>query len=162
VFRRISSPAQATPACVIRTVGKLRRRATTFVLESLNFVACRRRHLRSNICPESVFSFRCFSHMSRYRFPANLTVATVHQNVPNLSHLNFGTISMLRLSRASSRTAQISRGGHFKIRAEMHLQEITAVCFSVTTVKSPVNFPSHFTLPVSRITSKLIQQPTGV
>jgi hypothetical protein len=56
-FRHISPPAQSTPACVLHTVGKLRRRATTFALESLIFVACRRLDLRLNICPESVFSF---------------------------------------------------------------------------------------------------------
>jgi hypothetical protein len=51
-------------------------------LESLNFVACRRRHLRSNICPESVFSFA----VSRTRrgtdfsevFPANQVVSARH------------------------------------------------------------------------------------
>jgi hypothetical protein len=95
VFRHFSSPAQDTPACILHTVGKLRRRATFFVLEATDFVSCRRRHLRSKICPENLFQTSSVFTVSRSRFPASLAAATVLRCHSKLYHSNLGTTTLI-------------------------------------------------------------------
>lgn len=72
---------------------------------------------------------------SRPQIPASLTVSTVHQNVPNISHSNLRTSSMLKLSRSSAETNQNRRCNHFKNCAGTRLQKLQLFVLQSATVK---------------------------
>jgi hypothetical protein len=114
VFRRASPANHSTPARAPNTVGKMRVRATFFVLEALGFEACTRRHLQPNFGPETAFQFCCSSPVTRPPLPSNLAIDTVHQSESFLFLWNLGTSSVLNLSRSPPETKQIRSCQRFK------------------------------------------------
>jgi hypothetical protein len=68
-FRRASPPAQVIYARALDTVAKLGHRSTTFVLESLGFEACTRRHLLPKFGQKQISSrfsvLPCLCHVFR-------------------------------------------------------------------------------------------------
>jgi hypothetical protein len=129
-FRRASPPAQVIYARALDTVAKLGHRSTTFVLESLGFEACTRRHLLPKFGQKQISSrfsvLPCLCHV----FPTLIAATTGHQIYPNLFLFNLGITLLLNSLKTRRITAWFLPGRVFKIRAVLPLQETSCHFFS--------------------------------